>query len=60
MPENTRTPRRCPACDDFPRVAITTGTRHHDGSHKTITVACPACKGTGHTTRAADLIHIGM
>jgi DnaJ-class molecular chaperone len=50
----------CPGCDGFPVVAITTGTRHRDGSRVTIRVACPGCKGTGHTTaRAAVLARAG-
>ncbi|WP_274914531.1 hypothetical protein [Streptomyces sp. WZ-12] len=64
MPENTRTPRTqtsryCPDCDGFPCVAITTGLRTTAGTRHTIKVVCRTCRGTGHTTRAADLIHIG-
>ncbi|MDG5807044.1 hypothetical protein P9869_31145 [Streptomyces ossamyceticus] len=43
----------CHHCDGFPLVAITTGTRHRDGSRVTLTVVCPACQGTGHRTPAA-------
>ncbi|WP_405447711.1 hypothetical protein OG350_15605 [Streptomyces achromogenes] len=38
----------CGDCDGFPTVAITTG-NNADGSRATLTVTCPACKGTGHT-----------
>ncbi|WP_327324186.1 hypothetical protein OG735_17895 [Streptomyces sp. NBC_01210] len=46
MPD--RAARICPDCDGFPVVAITTGTRHADGSRHVIPVVCPACHGTGH------------
>jgi RNase P subunit RPR2 len=48
MPENARTTRVCRDCDGFATAAITTGTRHRDGTRATLTVACPTCKGTGH------------
>ncbi|MFF9219937.1 hypothetical protein [Streptomyces viridosporus] len=53
MPQHARTTRVCRDCDGFPVVAITTGTRHRDGTRATLRVACPACQGTGHTTPAA-------
>lgn len=51
--------RVCPNCDGFPTVAITTGTRHRDGTRATLRVTCPACDGTGHTTPAPRLAHAG-
>ncbi|MFK0296618.1 hypothetical protein ACIQU6_39960 [Streptomyces sp. NPDC090442] len=59
MPQRAQNTLICRGCDDFARVAITTGQRHRDGSRKTVTVTCPLCKGTGRTIRATDLIHIG-
>jgi DnaJ-class molecular chaperone len=48
MPQNTPAPARiCGHCDGFPVVAITTCTRHRDGTRATINATCPACKGTG-------------
>ncbi|WP_330282945.1 hypothetical protein [Streptomyces sp. NBC_00588] len=38
----------CGYCDGFPVVAITTGTRHRDGSRVIFRVVCPRCDGTGH------------
>ncbi|GAA3771301.1 hypothetical protein [Streptomyces chiangmaiensis] len=42
----------CRDCDGFAAVAITTGTRHRDGTRVTLHVTCPACQGTGHTAPA--------
>ncbi|MFD0213805.1 hypothetical protein ACFVH9_33145 [Streptomyces hirsutus] len=53
MPQRTRTARVCRDCDGFPVVAITTGTRHTDGTRATLRVTCPTCNGTGHTHPAA-------
>lgn len=53
MPASTLPRRVCRDCDGFPVVAITTGTRHHDGTRVTVPVTCPTCKGTGHTTPAS-------
>lgn len=39
----------CHKCDGFPVVAVTTGTRHRDGTRATTRVTCPACQGTGRT-----------
>ncbi|KOG48385.1 hypothetical protein [Streptomyces decoyicus] len=47
MPDNTARTRRCSDCDGFPTVAITTGQRTPEGSRKTTSVTCRACKGTG-------------
>ncbi|WP_432010211.1 hypothetical protein [Streptomyces cucumeris] len=51
--------RRCPDCDGFPAVVITTGTRHTDGSRATIRVTCPACKGTGNANPARTTVTVG-
>ncbi|MFJ5154038.1 hypothetical protein ACIQCF_21090 [Streptomyces sp. NPDC088353] len=53
MPQHAPTARICRDCDGFAAVAITTGTRHADGSRATLRVACPTCKGTGHALPAA-------
>ncbi|MER5992017.1 hypothetical protein [Streptomyces viridosporus] len=53
MPQHARTTRVCRDCDGFPVVAITTGTRHRDGTRATLRVACPTCRGTGTTAPAA-------
>lgn len=58
MPQHARNTRVCRDCDGFATVAITTGTRHSDGSRATLRVACPSCKGTGDTAPAA-LTQIG-
>jgi DnaJ-class molecular chaperone len=52
MPQHARSPRVCRDCDGFPVVAITTGTRHADGTRATLRVTCPTCQGTGHATPA--------
>jgi DnaJ-class molecular chaperone len=62
MPQHTHSPATAPVCrdcDGFPVVAITTGTRHRDGSRVTLRVACQACKGTGRAIRAAVLARVG-
>ncbi|MGW1890169.1 hypothetical protein ACWCP6_07835 [Streptomyces sp. NPDC002004] len=51
MPQRAQNTPVCRDCDGFANVAITTGTRHRDGSRTTVIAACPACNGTGHTTR---------
>ncbi|WP_329441929.1 hypothetical protein [Streptomyces canus] len=48
----------CHHCDGFPVVSITTGTRNADGTRTTLTVTCPACKGTGRRTAPA-LVRVG-
>jgi hypothetical protein len=53
MPDSAPTTRVCRDCDGFATAAITTGTRHTDGTRATLRVACPACKGTGRTLPAA-------
>ncbi len=53
MPEHAPTPRVCRDCDGFATATITTGLRTADGTRDTIPVRCPACRGLGHTTRAA-------
>ncbi|MFJ2563877.1 hypothetical protein ACIO02_12900 [Streptomyces sp. NPDC087568] len=59
MPQRDRNTRVCRDCDGFASVAITTGARHRDGTRATLHVTCPTCKGTGHTTPAADLARAG-
>ncbi|GGM10563.1 hypothetical protein GCM10010129_63180 [Streptomyces fumigatiscleroticus] len=49
MPQHARSPRVCPNCDGFATVAITTGTRHVNGTRTTVPIDCPACHGTGAT-----------
>ncbi|MER6146552.1 hypothetical protein [Streptomyces hirsutus] len=53
MPQHTRTTRVCRDCDGFPIVAITTGTRHTDGTRATLRVTCPTCQGTGRALSVA-------
>ncbi|WP_217170067.1 hypothetical protein [Streptomyces sp. AC512_CC834] len=53
MPQHAPTARICRDCDGFPTVAITTGTRHPDGTRATLRITCPTCKGTGHAVPAA-------
>jgi DnaJ-class molecular chaperone len=53
MPQSAR---RCPHCDGFPTVHVTTGTRHPDGTRTTLPVTCPACHGTGTTTPARPVL----
>lgn len=53
MPQYARTARVCRDCDGFPIVAITTGTRHPDGTRVAVRVTCQTCNGTGRTTPAA-------
>ncbi|MFB6958280.1 hypothetical protein ACFCYB_14885 [Streptomyces sp. NPDC056309] len=59
MPQHTPTARICCDCDGFATAAITTGTRHPDGTRATLRVTCPTCKGTGHTAPAASLSRAG-
>ncbi|MFC9464077.1 hypothetical protein [Streptomyces coelicoflavus] len=59
MPQHASTARICRDCDGFPAVAITTGTRHADGTRATLRVTCPTCKGTGTTTSAASFVRAG-
>ncbi|MEU0859262.1 hypothetical protein ABZ352_28140 [Streptomyces griseofuscus] len=59
MPQHTPNTPVCRDCDGFPVVAITTGDRHDDGTRVTLRVTCPACKGSGHTARAAVLVRAG-
>ena len=53
MPAHVPNRQVCRDCDGFATAAITTGTRHLDGTRKTARVTCPACQGTGHTRPAA-------
>jgi RNase P subunit RPR2 len=54
MPQHARNRRVCRDCDGFASAAITTGTRHRDGTRATLRVTCPACKGTGTAAHAAS------
>ena len=51
MPQHTPTRRICRDCDGFATAAITTGTRHPDGTRATLRVTCSSCKGTGTPRR---------
>ncbi|GGS31197.1 hypothetical protein [Streptomyces pseudogriseolus] len=53
MPQHAQRPRICRDCDGFAAAAITTGTRHPDGTRATLRVTCPTCQGTGHQRPAA-------
>ncbi|WP_308407440.1 GGDEF domain-containing protein [Streptomyces olivochromogenes] len=57
MPQRTLRRRICRDCDGFAIAAITTGTRHLDGTRVTLRVPCPACKGTGaaHLVRKQEV-----
>ncbi|MEV7078634.1 hypothetical protein AB0N88_08835 [Streptomyces sp. NPDC093516] len=59
MPQHAQNTPVCRDCDGFPTVAITTGTRHADGTRATLRVDCPTCKGTGYTTSASALARAG-
>ncbi|GHJ00626.1 hypothetical protein TPA0906_24910 [Streptomyces olivaceus] len=59
MPQHAPTARICRDCDGFPAVAITTGTRHLDGTRTTFRITCPTCKGTGHAAPAASFARAG-
>jgi DnaJ-class molecular chaperone len=47
MPQHASNTPVCRDCDGFPVVAITTGTRHDDGTRVILHVACSTCQGTG-------------
>ncbi|MFE0727532.1 hypothetical protein ACFW2X_04615 [Streptomyces antibioticus] len=59
MPQHAQNTRVCRDCDGFPTVAITTGTRHADGTRATLRVTCSTCKGIGYTTPASVLARVG-
>jgi DnaJ-class molecular chaperone len=62
MPQPTPAPANAPVCghcDGFPVVAVTTGTRHRDGTRRTVRAVCPACHGTG-TLRPAAPVKAGV
>jgi len=59
MPQHAQNTPVCRDCDGFATAAITTGTRHTDGTRATLTVTCPACKGTGYRVPTAGLTHAG-
>ncbi|MFJ4755858.1 hypothetical protein [Streptomyces sp. NPDC088763] len=58
MPQPAQNTRVCRDCDGFATVAITTGTRHADGSRATLRIACQPCGGTGRTP-SSDLARTG-
>jgi len=53
MPQHAQNKPVCRDCDGFATAAITTGTRHRDGSRVLLRIDCRACNGTGHTSAAA-------
>ncbi|MDX3266088.1 hypothetical protein PV336_44310 [Streptomyces sp. MI02-2A] len=59
MPQHDSNTPVCRDCDGFSTVAITTGTRHRDGTRATLRVTCPACNGTGHTIATPALARVG-
>ncbi|MFC9932061.1 hypothetical protein [Streptomyces sp. NPDC127190] len=59
MPQHTLNRRICRDCDGFATAAITTGTRHPDGTRATLRVTCLSCKGTGHQLAAATVARAG-
>ncbi|WP_411144947.1 hypothetical protein [Streptomyces sp. x-80] len=63
MPQHVPTDARvCPSCDGFSTAAITTGTRHQDGSRVLVPVTCRSCHGAGYAPAwlaAPSPIHAG-
>ncbi|MFF3204849.1 hypothetical protein [Streptomyces sp. NPDC002962] len=59
MPQHARNTPVCRDCDGFAIAAITTGTRHTDGTRATLRVTCPTCKGTGSARHTANLARSG-
>ncbi|MFC8082092.1 hypothetical protein [Streptomyces sp. NPDC057340] len=59
MPQHAQITRVCRDCDGFPVVAITTGTRHGDGTRATLRITCTACKGTGTTAPTFAVTRMG-
>ncbi|MCX5169046.1 hypothetical protein OG616_13565 [Streptomyces antibioticus] len=59
MPQHARTTRACRDCDGFASAAITTGTRHRDGTRVLVHVDCPTCQGTGHLVTITGLVRAG-
>lgn len=60
MPQHTHAQGHiCAHCDGFPRVAVAICPRRPNGTLPTITVDCPACHGTGTTTRRRTLTTAG-
>ncbi|KOT96608.1 hypothetical protein ADK87_22470 [Streptomyces sp. NRRL F-4711] len=59
MPQHARITRVCRDCDGFATAAITTGTRHRDGTRATLRVTCSTCKGTGTTAPTAVVTRTG-
>lgn len=59
MPQHVPNTPVCRHCDGFAAAAIDTGTRDTNGNRVTLRVDCPACQGTGHTTRPVALVRTG-
>ncbi|WP_432134228.1 hypothetical protein [Streptomyces sp. bgisy154] len=59
MPQHAQNTRVCRDCDGFASAMVTTGLRLPDGTRQTLTVVCPACRGTGHTRPASALARTG-
>ncbi|WFB89005.1 MULTISPECIES: hypothetical protein [Streptomyces] len=59
MPQHAQITRVCRDCDGFATAAITTGTRHADGTRATLRVTCSTCKGTGTTAPTAFVTRTG-
>ncbi len=60
MPQHTHASGHiCGHCDGFPTVQVSTGTRNTDGTRRTITATCPACRGTGTTPTRPALVTAG-
>ncbi|WP_406414883.1 hypothetical protein [Streptomyces sp. NBC_01614] len=59
MPQRASNTPVCRDCHGFATAAITTGTRHRDGTRATLTVDCRACKGTGHAKATSSVAHTG-
>ena len=53
MPQHAQNTPICRDCHGFATAAITTGTRHDDGTRATLTVHCQVCKGTGRLVPAS-------
>ncbi|MET9965042.1 hypothetical protein ABZZ80_03700 [Streptomyces sp. NPDC006356] len=58
MPAHAPSRPVCRNCDGFPVVAVTTGSRHPDGSRVLLHVVCHLCRGTGRAL-AASLVRVG-
>ncbi|MFF0833780.1 hypothetical protein ACFYWF_12510 [Streptomyces sp. NPDC003344] len=59
MPQHAPGTRVCHDCDGHATAHITTGTRRPDGTRHTLTVVCPACKGTGRRAPVGSFARMG-